>query len=169
MSIAAFNSRISGITSDPYSWNLEVDTSSMTTTEIEQLRAEQSAYIRQLTVADIHHIHFVRDPDGMYISCHGLTAGDFEPDGALATALGNTTVSSFYTFDTKRVREITYYCDKGVVEFVYAAAHPLDPQPPNTLHDANNYTALIEALRDECADAYDRDTALLSSGYTVNP
>lgn len=163
MTIAAFNSRVSGITSDPYTWNLEVDTNDLTITEMEQLRTEQSAYLRQLDVADIHYIHFMRDPEGVFITCHGLTAGDFEPNGALATALGNTTVPNFYTVDNKRVREISYYCDKGLVEFVYSPDHPLDPQPPNTLHDAANYTVLIETLRDECADAYDRATASLSS------
>ena len=170
MTIAAFNSRVGGISSDPYTWNLEVDTSDLTNTEIEQLRSEQSAYIRQLTLADIHHLHLVRDPDGFYISCHGLTSSDIAADGPLATALANTVVPNYYTVDSKRVREITYYCDKNVVEFVYDSAHPLDPQPPNTLHDANNYTALIEALRDECADSYDRETALISANSsTVQP
>ena len=163
MTVAAFNSLVGSITSDPYTWNLGVDTSEMAYEDIVTLRNAQSAYIRNLAIADIHHLHFMRDPDGFYITCHGLVGGDVTANGPMATALANTVVPNFYTVDSKRVREITYYCDKGVVEFVYAAAHPLDPQPPNTLHDANNYTTLIEALRDECADAYDRGTAEISA------
>ena len=154
-----FSAKVSAVCSDPYTWDLGMnwDDDPQSPDRI-ALRNAQSEFMRNASIEKIHHMHLILDPQAIMGSIMGMfvdwTLVEFTNEVANRTLIGQ-----YQTFDDKRVREITYYSDKDAVEFVYASPHPLDPQPPNTVHKAENHMELVEALRLAIADKWDQTTA----------
>jgi hypothetical protein len=155
------------ISSDPFTWNLESSYDGQAGSEEHiAIRNEQSEYLHNVPIEEVHILHIHLDPGGVVATLMGLPVMWLSNE--FYKLIEGTPIALYREFEGKRVREVTYYSDKQAVEFVYSAKHPLDPQPPNTVHSAVDHLHLIDSLKDKIADRWDEETEIFAKNYQEN-